>query len=41
MEDKRKSSEGNSLLWSRSRGGLGRAIVKKRGALPKKEASIS
>jgi len=41
MEDERKSSEGNGLLWLRSRGSLSGAIVEKRGASPKKEASIS
>ena len=41
MEDERKSSEGNGLLWLRLGGSLGGATVEKRGALPKKEASIS
>jgi len=29
MEDERKSSEGNGLLWLRLRGSLGGAIVEK------------
>ena len=37
MEDKRKSSERNGLLWLRSRGSLGLATVSKRGRLARKE----
>ena len=41
MENKRKSSKGNGLLWLRLGGSFGGAMVKKRGALPRKEAFIS
>jgi hypothetical protein len=41
MEDERKSSEGKGFLWVRLKGSLGGATVRKRGALPRKEASIS
>ena len=41
MEDERKSSEGNGLLWLRWGDSLGGATVEKRGAVPRKEASIS